>query len=84
MRKSDFLWLTIMELHFDAILYSNLSDENSDVDHIKCSRWPQVPTPLDEYPKTRRKVIGRLTNSLNICHTKAMISLVEYGTKCLL
>ena len=32
-----------MELHFDAILFSKLRDENSDADHIKCSRRPQVP-----------------------------------------
>jgi len=35
--------LLIMELRFDAILYSNLSNENSDAGHIKCSRGPQVP-----------------------------------------
>jgi len=27
--------------------------------------------------------LGRFTNSLNICHTKAMTSLAEHGTKCL-
>jgi len=27
--------------------------------------------------------LGRFTSSLNICHTKAMTSPVEYGTKCL-
>jgi len=27
--------------------------------------------------------LGRFTNSPYVCHTKAMTSLVEYGTKCL-
>ena len=58
MKKSDFSWLRllskyllIMELRFDAIFYSNLGNENSDADHIKCSwgphlaRGPQVPHP---------------------------------------
>ena len=44
--KSDFSWLTrhllIMELHFDAKLYSNLPDENSDAGHIKCSHGPHL------------------------------------------
>ena len=50
--KSDFSWLSllskhllIMELHFDAMFYSNLGNENSDTDHIKRSRGPQVPHP---------------------------------------
>jgi len=40
-----------MEPRFDAILYPNLGNENSDADHIKCSsgphlaRGPQVPHP---------------------------------------
>jgi len=34
-----------MELHFDAMFYSNLGNENSDTGHIKCSRGPQVPHP---------------------------------------
>jgi len=37
--------LLIMELRFDVILYSNLSNENFDADHIECSRWPQVTPP---------------------------------------
>jgi len=32
-----------MELRFDAMLYSTLGTENSDVGHIKCSGGPQVP-----------------------------------------
>jgi len=27
--------------------------------------------------------VGRFTSSLYICHTKAMTTLVEYGTRCL-
>jgi len=27
--------------------------------------------------------LHRFTSSLNICHTKAITSLAEYGTKCL-
>jgi len=37
--------LFIMELHFDAIFYSKLGNENSDASHSKCSRGPQVPHP---------------------------------------
>jgi len=37
-----------MELRFDAMLYSYLSKENSDVGHIKCWRGPQVPHPCSE------------------------------------
>jgi len=36
-------YLLIMELSFDAILNSKMSNENSDAGHIKCSRRPQVP-----------------------------------------
>jgi len=42
-------YLLIMDLRFDAMLYSNLGNENSDAGHIKCSRglhlahWPQTP-----------------------------------------
>jgi len=34
-----------MELRFEAMLYSKLGYENSDVGHIKCSCGPQVPHP---------------------------------------
>jgi len=40
-----------MELRFEAMLYPNLGNENSDAGHIKCSRGPhlacgsQVPHP---------------------------------------
>jgi len=40
-----YLYLLIMELRFDAMLYSNLGNENSDAGHIKRSREPQVPHP---------------------------------------
>ena len=50
MRKSDFTWFTIyseymlfMELRFDAMLYFNLGNENSDAGHIKWSRGPHLP-----------------------------------------
>ena len=48
---SLFKYLLIMELCFDAILYSKLGNGNSDAGHIKCSagphlaRGPQVPHP---------------------------------------
>jgi len=32
-----------MEFRFDAIIYSNLSNENSDAGQTKCFRRPQVP-----------------------------------------
>jgi len=38
-------YLLIMQLRFDAILYSKLGEENSDAGLIKCSRGPQVPHP---------------------------------------
>jgi len=38
-------YLLIMELRFDAILYSTLGNENFDAGHIKCLRGTQVPTP---------------------------------------
>jgi len=34
-----------MELRFEAMLYSYFGNENSDADHIQCSRGPQVPHP---------------------------------------
>jgi len=37
--------LLIMELRFDAILYTNLGNENSNAGNIKCSRGPQVRQP---------------------------------------
>jgi len=46
-------YLLIMELHLDAMLYSNLCHQNSDAGHIKCScgphlaHGPQVPQPCD-------------------------------------
>jgi len=43
------LHLLIMELHFDAILFSKLGNAYSDAGHIKCSRGPHLargfPTP---------------------------------------
>jgi len=42
-------YLLVMELRFDAMLYSNVGNENSDAGHIKWSRGqhltcgPQVP-----------------------------------------
>jgi len=35
-------YLLIMELRFDAMLYSNLGNQNSDAGHIKCSREPHL------------------------------------------
>jgi len=43
---------------------------------------PRFPTPLEELLKQDEK-LGRFTSSLNVCHTKAITSLAEYGTKCL-
>jgi len=33
-----------MEFRFDAMLFSNLCNENSDAGHVNCSRGLQVPT----------------------------------------
>jgi len=57
MTSLDFLskYLLIMELRFDAMLYSNPSNENSDAGHIKCSHGPylargrQIPLPAQVY-----------------------------------
>jgi len=38
-------YLLIMELRFEVMLYSNLGNENSDADNIKCSRGSQVSHP---------------------------------------
>jgi len=44
-------YLLIMELRFNAMLYFDLGNDNSDAGHIKCSRGPhlarrpQVPEP---------------------------------------
>ena len=47
--------LRIMQLRFDAMLYSYLSNENSDAGHIKRSRGPQVPHPwLDQSSQITR------------------------------
>jgi len=40
-----FKYLLIMEIRFDAMLYSNKNNENSDAGHIKCSCGPQVLHP---------------------------------------
>jgi len=40
-----FTCLPVMEFRFDAMLYSNSGNENSDAGHIKCSRELQVPHP---------------------------------------
>jgi len=34
--------LMIMELRFNAMLYSNSGNENSDAGHIRCSRGPHL------------------------------------------
>ena len=38
-------YLLIMELHFDAMLCSNVGNENTDVGHMKCSHRPRFPAP---------------------------------------
>jgi len=38
-------YLLVIELRFDAILYSTLGNQNSDAGRFKCSRGPQVPQP---------------------------------------
>jgi len=56
-------YLLVMELRFDAMLYSNMGNENSDymgnensdAGHIKCSRGPQVPTPALKHNELTRK-----------------------------
>jgi len=38
-----------MEIRFEAMLYSNLGNENSDAGNIECSRGPQVPHPWSSW-----------------------------------
>ena len=40
--------MLIIELHFDAVLYSNVGNENSDAGHITCLRGLQVPYPCSK------------------------------------
>jgi len=49
-------FLLIMELRFDAILYSNLSNGilMRTISNVHAGR--RFPPPLDEFAKTRRKV----------------------------
>jgi len=55
-------YLLIMELRFDAMLYSNTGNENSDAGQIKCShgphlaRGPQVPHPMCKTTKQQQSV----------------------------
>ena len=39
------MYLLIMELRLDAMLYANLGNENSDARHTKCPVGPEVSTP---------------------------------------
>jgi len=39
------MYLLIMELRLDAMLYANLGNENSDARHTKCPAGPEVSTP---------------------------------------
>jgi len=53
-----------MELHFDAMLCSNLGNENYVAGRIKCSHRPhlarrlQVPHPCYRYCKTAQFLLG--------------------------
>jgi len=53
-----------MELRFDAILYSNLGNENCNAGHIKCSRGPhltrgaQVPHPCSNQSNLNIRSLG--------------------------
>jgi len=44
-----YLKYLLIELRFDAILYSKATNENSDAGHIKCSLGRQVPSPGLKY-----------------------------------
>ena len=47
----------IMELRFNAMLYSNSGNENSDAGHIRCSRGPHLAHgPQVPHPSSRRLV----------------------------
>jgi len=41
-----FTCLLVTEFRFDAMLCSNLGNENSDAGHIKCSRGPHLANGL--------------------------------------
>jgi len=51
-------YLLITKLHVDAILYSNLGKENSDVGPIKCSRGPLVLHPWSTVTRTGKRLRG--------------------------
>jgi len=55
--------LLITELRFDAMLCSNLGDENYDSGHIKCSRGPHVPHPWSNWQRC-------CNGGCNSCFTK--------------
>jgi len=75
--------LLIMELRFDAILYSKLGNKNSDAGHIKRSRGlargPQVSYPCSEVwcVSIIRGVVGWERVGTAFPHLLALITLLE-------
>ena len=59
-------------LRFDAMLYSNLVNENSDAGHMKCLREPQIP-----HPCFRSKKSIWFRESLHIADQKVSIAVQE-------
>jgi len=51
-----FTCLLIMEFHFVTLLCFNLSNDNSDAGHIKCSSRSQLPHPALNFRKCRKNV----------------------------
>jgi len=75
-----------MELRFEAMLYSKLGDENSDVGHIKCSCGRRSPTPaldlgtgLGDINKTALEQWRQETNALQKFSMKIQVSDTSRG-----
>jgi len=52
-----------MELRFDAMLYSNLGNENSETGHSKCSRRSQDPHPWSTWMHSLQTIFSHFTNN---------------------
>jgi len=63
-----------MELRFDAILQSELGNDNSDADHIKCSHRPQVPIPGQDHLVFQLKKRQTLSVCENIALTTVLFA----------
>ena len=75
-------YLLIMELRFEAMLYSKLGNVNSVAGHIKCSRVPQVPHPCS-YGTASTMLFFRDSTTvwLFLCHVSSLTMGARRGAK---